>query len=98
MRPCEDWGLVLDRLAAALLVQPLLVAAALHPAGHLLAREVVTCANLFGQARRGLSCALQQHLDTLGPGSSSAGGGGLQDIPCRKRPRFYFHVFKYFSE
>ena len=71
MRPCEDWGFVLDRLAAALLVpdsvseQPLLVAAALHPAGHLLAREVVTCANLFGQARRGLSCALQQHLDTL---------------------------------
>ncbi len=40
----EDWGLVLDRLAAALLAadsvsgQPLLVAAALHPVGHLLAR------------------------------------------------------------
>jgi hypothetical protein len=67
----EDWGLVLDRLAVALLAvdsvsgQPLLVTAALHPAGHLLAREVVARANMLGQARSGLLCTLQQHLDTL---------------------------------
>jgi hypothetical protein len=41
------------------------VAAALHPAGHLLAREVVARANLLGQAKSGLLYALKEHLDTL---------------------------------
>ena len=39
--------------------------AALHPQGHLLAREMVAKANLLPTSRPGLLCALQQHLHLL---------------------------------
>ena len=67
----EEWGVILDRLATTLLNldvitgQPLLIKAALHPVGHLLAREIVTRANYLYEAKTGLLIALNQHLDIL---------------------------------
>ena len=69
----EDEGFyeVLDMLVTALLVpdqasgQPLLVVAALDPVGHLLAREVVSRADMLPQARNALLCALQEHVEVL---------------------------------
>ena len=67
----EGFGEVLDMLVTALLVpdqasgQPLLVVAALDPVGHLLAREVVSRANLLPQARGALLCVLQEHVEVL---------------------------------
>merc|ERR1712226_406003 len=67
----EDWAAVLDMLAAALLTQdsvssqPLLVTAALHPVGHILAREIVSKANILTLSREALLCVLEQYLETL---------------------------------
>jgi hypothetical protein len=67
----KDWAVVLERLAAALLTVdsvsglPRLVTAALHPVGHLLARELVSRANMMDRSKDRLLYVLQQHLDLL---------------------------------
>ena len=67
----EDWHVVLDRLATALLVQDTisgqarLVTAALDPVGHLLAREMVTRANLLVESKSSLLAILAENIEIL---------------------------------
>jgi len=67
----KEWLVILDRIAAALLVShsnskhPLLVVAALHSEAHLLAREVVAKTNLLSSSRAPLLCALQDQVELL---------------------------------
>ena len=67
----ESWAVVLDRLAAVLLceepvsMQPRLVTAALYPVGYLLAREIVSRANMLAGSKDKLLSVLLANLDIL---------------------------------
>ena len=75
----KEWLVILDRIAAALLLshsnskQPLLVVAALHSEAHLLAREVVAKTNLLSSSRAPLLCALQDQVEELRRSKTGAG-------------------------
>jgi len=67
----ESCTVVLDTLAGALLCedtvsrQPLLITAALHPVGHLLAREMVSKVNILTGIKDTVLSILLDNLDTL---------------------------------
>ena len=71
VRDGDSCTVVLDRLAVALLCedavsrQPLLITASLHPVGHLLAREVVSKANILTATKDTILSVLLVNLDTL---------------------------------
>ena len=75
----KEWLVILDRLAAALLLshhdskQPRLVVSALHPEAHLLAREVVAKTNLLTSSRAPLLRTLQANLELLKRSRTGAG-------------------------